>query len=478
MKRAIPLFLCLILSFVVAEYSPAMEPYMTTMEEITKVKAFLNDPSPILKESNFYRTWIPDEAWQKITFDQEAMKKGWAEVVGFKAPEVVGKIVPEIVPGKYTYRDKARLPFDKLMPKTLLDKFNPPGEGTPNHVMNFTEIEVVPTRQYFWSLPITEATKKYEGTAQQDEQGYIIQGSWKAGYPFPRPSGEHKALQIVYNYERRYFFGEDYIYFDNTVGVNRNWGRDHYGKGVSSTLRCSGRVFTEPYGFLDARAERNREIRQWRYEAQEPRDFYGNIYLGTFYYDPKKPFSLLAYVNILRRIRKLSSSDKQDQALGQDINFDDTEAFNQAITPDVFPYEYKVLEDREYLMPVLSTDGGEWVDGNSNYEWKDLRLERRPMWKVELTQLDSNYIYSKRIFFVDQETLMIIFTESYDQKGRLYRTQIYQNCFLEPMGIVSGFFACSSDHIDVHSTCTWGAGYPALWLTRKDLSLKSLIRAK
>jgi len=129
MKRAIPLFLCLILSFVVAEYSPAMEPYMTTMEEITKVKAFLNDPSPILKESNFYRAWIPDEAWQKITFDQEAMKKGWAEVVGFKAPEVVGKIVPEIVPGKYTYRDKARLPFDKLMPKTLLDKFNPPGKA-------------------------------------------------------------------------------------------------------------------------------------------------------------------------------------------------------------------------------------------------------------------------------------------------------------------------------------------------------------
>ncbi len=468
------------LAFVLVLVAPAwgIDPYPITMEDVNKVKKMLDDPRPQITGSENLKVWIPDDVWQSLVYDEEEMKKLWSEIVGFKAPEAVGQIAPEIVPGKYTYQDKSRLPFDKLMPKVFLDKFNPPGEGTPNHVMNYTEIEVIPTRQYYHALPVAEATKKYEGTAKQDEQGYMISGTWRAGLPYPRPSGEHKAMQIVYNHERRYMMGDAFAYFDNTIGMGRNWRPDHVGSGLSYTIKCAGRVWLEPYGYIDARAERNREIKQWRYEAMDPRDFYGNIYLGTFYTDPKKPFSMLVYVNILRRIRKLSSSDKQDQAIGQDITFDDAEGFAQAISPDVFPYDYKVIEEREYLIPAITQDGSEWVDSNNNYEWKGVRFERRPMWKLELTQLDKNYIYSKRYMFVDKETLIPVLYENYDQKGRLYRTQVYANAHVKPMGLFTIFMACSSDFIDVHSTYTYGAAYPALWLTRKDLSLKSLIRAK
>ena len=478
MKRILKQFIFLALVLALAAPAWGIDPYPITMEDVNKVKKMVDDPRPQITGSQNLKAWMPEEVWNSLVYDEAEMKTLWAEIVGFKAPEEVGKIAPQIVPGKYSYEDKAKLPFDQLMPKVFLDKFNPPGEGTPNHVMNYTEIEVVPTRQYFYAMPVAEATKKYAGTTRQDDQGYIIQESWKAGLPFPRPSGEHKAMQIVYNHERRYMMGDAFAYFDNTIGVGGSWRPDHQGSGLSYTIKCAGRVWLEPYGFIDARAERNSEIKQWRYEAMDPRDFYGNIYLGTFYTDPKKPFSMLVYVNILRRIRKLSSSDKQDQALGQDITFDDAEGFAQAISPDVYPYEYKVIEEREYLVPAITQDGSEWVDSTNRYEWKGLRFERRPMWKLELKQLDSNYIYSKRHMYVDKETLIPVMYENYDQKGRLYRTQIYHNAHVKPMGLFTIFMACSSDFIDVHSTYTYGAAYPALWLTRQDLSLKSLIRAK
>ena len=69
---------------------------------------------------------MPPEVYKKVTYDVEAMKRTWAEVIGFKSPDVVGKMYPEIKPGKYTYKDKEKLPFDKMMWKHLYDRFNPP----------------------------------------------------------------------------------------------------------------------------------------------------------------------------------------------------------------------------------------------------------------------------------------------------------------------------------------------------------------
>ena len=34
-----------------------------------------------------------------------------------------------------------------------------------------------------------------------------------------------------------------------------------------------------------------------------------------------------------------------------------------------------------------------------NFEW-----ERRPIYVVELTELDKSYVYSKRVLYIDKET--------------------------------------------------------------------------
>jgi hypothetical protein len=41
------------------------------------------------------------------------------------------------------------------------------------------------------------------------------------------------------------------------------------------------------------------------------------------------------------------------------------------------------------------------------YIIKNLQLERRPCWVVQTTQLDKNYVYGRRVWYVDKEMLYL-----------------------------------------------------------------------
>ena len=40
-------------------------------------------PRPYLIDTHFYKSFMTDEAWEAITYDEEAMKEKWLQVVGF-----------------------------------------------------------------------------------------------------------------------------------------------------------------------------------------------------------------------------------------------------------------------------------------------------------------------------------------------------------------------------------------------------------
>jgi len=77
-----------------------------------------------------------------------------------------------------------------------------------------------------------------------------------------------------------------------------------------------------------------------------------------------------------------------------------------------------------------------------------------------MKQQDPNYIYSKRIVYVDKETFLPYLWEYYDQKGRLYRTFDVEWGFIKPMGLANQFHVVNLDYIDVHSSFTYGPAYP------------------
>ncbi|RPJ01737.1 MAG: hypothetical protein EHM36_13140, partial [Deltaproteobacteria bacterium] len=153
MKEAKVFFMVLFLAVVLGASAGWAQKYELSIKELEKYKAPLDDPSPFYKNVEGFRKVMPPEAYKKVTYDVETMKRVWAETIGFRAPDVVGKVFPEIKPGKYTYKDKEKLPFAKMMWKHLYDRFNLPPKSGPRHVCYFTEIEIVPTRQYYHALP-------------------------------------------------------------------------------------------------------------------------------------------------------------------------------------------------------------------------------------------------------------------------------------------------------------------------------------
>lgn len=440
------------------------------------LKRPLDDPRPFLKgPGGDPKTFVPPDMLNKVTFEVADMEKTWAKTVGFKSPDVTGKIHPEIKPGIYDHTDKDKHPGLKaLMIPNLYDKFMP---GAPPHAGNFSEMEVVPTRQYYWASPIARASLDNEGKTRLDDQGYFIQDSYSAGYPFPKPAGPFKAEQIINNWYKKYLDGENNTALVQQYGWNKHLTMDWDSKFLTLQVRFAGRVLEEPMGFIDSRAQKKGEDRQFVTKFITPQDSAGNVQSILYYGDINKKNAVYVYFNLIRRLRKFSAEDTQDPFPGFDAIFDDDHGFGQKLRPDLYPYDNKVIAEREYLFPSYTLDGSVYMDSTSGYELRNMKWERRPVYVVELTQRDPNYIYGKRVLYFDQETFMLLFAEAYDQKGRLYRDYLNQFAFLPEQGMFMWWSALPKDHIDLHSSYAtfWMHPY-AWWVGRDQTGIGQLMR--
>ena len=454
-----------------AEY-PNPRTYIPTLVDVDKHKAQFDDPRPYLTTFGPKQV-LPKEFYSKLSFDVDAMKSLWAEVVGFKAPDIVGKIAPEVKPGKYTYKDLAKNPgLKKLMWPDLYNRIKP---GAPPFGGNIPEFEIIPTRQLYWALPIAEATKKNLGKTKLDAKGYLMSETWQGGVPFPKPSGPHKAQEIMYNLEKRMLSWElNFYLISHIAGINSSLNMDFDGAYDVKHLRLAGRTLMEPYGWFDARAKERNEFKTFLFGFQAPRDVFGTYELALYFNDQKSADQLMLYIPSMRRVRKMSATDTQDPVMGQDQIYDDNEGWMQKLSPTRYPYKYEVLEEREYLVPAATVDGAEYISSKGK-EFRNVRMERRPIYVVKLTELDPNYVYGHRIFYIDAETFNFLHIENYNQKGKLYRTWDGNYGWVPEMGMFSwsGSLILMRDHIDLHSGVQQPYQLPAAW-GRSDVSMKSL----
>jgi hypothetical protein len=443
------------------EQLPNPETYL--FDHPDKVGKKLYDDPTDLFATRPYKDILPPELYDKITFDQEKMKKEGAELLGFTAPELVGKIAPEIKPGKYTYKDLEKYPgLKELIPQEFQSFFKP---GGPPFVANISEFEIIPTQQFYINLPTIEATKRNLGKTKLDKDGYVVKRSWEGGLPFPRPSGEFKAQQVFYNFfMRSNAFNMCWGIPNESNGYNRNLKRDTRDIVDVAKISWKGRTLFPPYGWYDARAERKNEWCSYGYIMYDPRVMRGTILLRMLYDDPEKMDPAFVYVPSLRRVRKLSSTDTQDPT--QDMTYDDQNMLLQKISPNKYPYKYEIIAEREYLIPYAYGSVPIWCDSKNGYALRGVILMRRPTYVLQMTQMDPNYTYSKRIYYIDKEMFDCPLNDNYDQKGRLYRTQCYLSFAFVPEGgwmINYGGYAVQRDCIDLHSTLAMPNTYPAPW---------------
>jgi len=172
----------------------------------------------------------------------------------------------------------------------------------------------------------------------------------------------------------------------------------------------------------------------------------------------------------------MSATDTQDP-MG-DLTYDDSNMLAQKITSEKYPYKFDIIAEREYLMPCTYEHSPLWVDSKNYYAVREVEFQRRPSYVLQMTQLDPNYIYSKRVLYIDKETFVCLFAAYYDQEGKLYRTQCYTGYIFFPeigQSTVYGGIVTQHDHVDLHSTFQVLVGIPAVY-EREQFTMQYLIK--
>ncbi|TAM12637.1 MAG: DUF1329 domain-containing protein [Nevskiaceae bacterium] len=90
-------------------------------------------------------------------------------------------------------------------------------------------------------------------------------------------------------------------------------------------------------------------------------------------------------------------------------------------------FDFKLEGKQELLIPynnfkITNTESAKQTLGPKHVDPSAMRWEKHRVWKVVATlKADARHAYSKRVFFVDEDSWAIILAETYDQSGKPWR---------------------------------------------------------
>ena len=325
-------------------------------------------------------------------------------------------------PSPGTILDSSNIPnFSEFIDETLV-KLIADGDFT----IEVTEQEAFPVHPDF-----EKATEKYYGQPSLPSEPGVL-NNYIAGRPFPDPpdindprAGDKLAWNMRYNY------GGDSSIVKPFYWQYRNMRTGKIERELSfagMTLRFKHRVVLHPipdlpnnesqiFGgiylqVLNPSDIRNTQVLIHRLE-DDTRQEQGWLYLGT-----------------QRRVRRLPTGQNTDAFLGSDIMIEDFLGYNGRL----MDMEWRYLGTVQVLMPFFRHDDLKLSDrtfGGDGFQFVDFfgrgkcfpkikwqyrtahLIEARPKWK--------HHPLSKRLYYVDAETLFPAYGRLYDNTGKLWK---------------------------------------------------------
>jgi hypothetical protein len=269
-----------------------------------------------------------------------------------------------------------------------------------------------------------QATEKYSGQIRMGANGFRLE-NYVAGRPFPHidANAPDAALRIMWNYYYNSYVIDDVSQndFDPRTGTIRREGPldierayivDSYRK-----MNYTGRLYVDPKPALPN--PEGVRFKESLHPIIEPFDLKG---VGTTFYrylDPSKQDDSWVYLPQLRRVRRMSSAQRSDALFGQDTDADSFGGYNGQIGW----MQFVLLGDKVILLPVHAHNLPAKWQQPEDWAFDDL-WEPRRVWVVEARSKSSQYAFSKRVLYVDQEAFIIPASDSYDRAGQLWKAQI------------------------------------------------------
>jgi len=163
----------------------------------------------------------------------------------------------------------------------------------------------------------------------------------------------------------------------------------------------------------------------------EPFDVKNTQLLIHRYEDDLKRDDAWLYLGFQRRVRRLASGQVTDSFLGSDIMIEDFEGYNGRVSDMKWTYKgtrYILLpfynhNDQELTSEFEDEGGYQYVDfhGKGNC-FPKVTYQVRKAYILESEPLDGNHPISKRVHFVDSQTLTLPRTIIYDRAGKYWKS--------------------------------------------------------
>jgi len=305
------------------------------------------------------------------------------------------------------------------MPESYVGVYkNPETWGAPADGLWFT---IVPYETVQETKGFVAATNKYAPMVKKNADGTIANYADIAGFPFPNPKD---GFEIAYNFEFNNH-GDTLKYRRFSPNINPK----------SKTERMADQEYTEfyfihrtelaPMPALSAAENPKGAHRGYFLHMYKPPEFLNTRMYNLRFIDPAKEDDAYLWYSQFRRIRRMSTAQRTDSIDGSDLIYDDEYGWDGQLIRNTYTAKGKkdLLCSRHTDMKKTTRQEGQAVVNG-------ITLERCNTLVVEVVNKDKNYIYSKRLWYVDPETYIISWTEIYDQNGRFWK------CFMNNTNVL------------------------------------------
>ncbi|WP_221030890.1 DUF1329 domain-containing protein [Actomonas aquatica] len=261
---------------------------------------------------------------------------------------------------------------------------------------------------------IYDATKEFAPTARLVNDGAGIEGAIR-GIPFPVPQNGH---EVLWNHLTRYR-GDAAIRYIGQAAPQRN--------GSYTMVE-----FEDEFWFNYARTdigpdELNNTLVYFKQAVLAPARLAGTILLAHETLDqviePRRAWVYNAGQRRVRRAPQVAYDNPGTAADGMRTS-DQFDMFNGA--PD--RYDWKLVGKREMIVPYNSYKlHSDQVSPDEILQPlhinQDLaRYEKHRVWVVDATLKDgTSHLYSRRTFYIDEDSWQILAADQYDSRGELWR---------------------------------------------------------
>jgi hypothetical protein len=276
----------------------------------------------------------------------------------------------------------------------------------------------------FW-----EATGRNKGRAMLDKGNnlWTKEGKpWAGGFPFPEPK---TGLEVMFNALERYgaLAGDDYICDSLALWINSKGVIHRTARNGWMGIHLQGRTMLEPFGIYPGYERETLRMLIW---YTEPYDLNGLASLLIRHQDINKLDECWAYIPALRRVRRISTSQRDDSLTGDDLAMCDYNCWSDPLGM----WNFKILASKQMIMPGYSNEHLRAKDDEGRmktprYAGKFIKanFELRPVYLIEAKPIGRR-AYSKKIVYVDAETFHIPLAEGYDQGGKIWRSAEFYFC--------------------------------------------------